>query len=402
LNNALNNTLHLFLFDVDGVLVEARGYSQAMRSTVRFFSQKMGVDEKTLPGGEVYTFFEAHRISSEWDMVPLSLAVLLETILSINPDLELPADPNDLGSIRISNFPTEVDYYQVISALAPHIRVGEFPSTTALRLGEESSVRNPFPRLSLQPLFETLFSETREVTRSATTRIFQHYTLGSRSFEQTYQIPSSFETPSLLQIYDRPLLSQETRIELVRLQSLNRLRLTAYTLRPSLPPREVKPILKDYAPEAELALELVGLGNIPCIGYGQLQYLAEQMGERAEDLLKPSPFHAIVAIFVCLTKNELLSLEAAIQFYRKGNLIPPLKPYLDQPLSITIFEDSPGGIEAVLKASELLAKAGFSTDVSTFGIAFHPEKIAALERIGTRVFPDVESAVRMRLSRLQH
>ena len=85
-------------------------------------------------------------------------------------------------------------------------------------------------------------------------RLFQHYTLGTRIFSQTYELPAEIETDSFLHTHDRSKLNDEIRGRLLQ----PTLHLAGLTARPSAPPKEVSDSHFGYAPEAEIALELVG------------------------------------------------------------------------------------------------------------------------------------------------
>ena len=131
-------------------------------------------------------------------------------------------------------------------------------------------------------------------------RLFQHYSLGSRVFCQTYDLPAEVETESFLHTHDRSNINDEIR---AKLRQPN-IYLAGLTARPSAPPREVDDSHFGYAPEAEIALELVGLADIPLIAFGKLEYLAAQRGLDPGALIKPSPVHALAATAAALTGDE--------------------------------------------------------------------------------------------------
>ena len=66
----------IFLFDVDGVLINPRGYKEALRATVEHFAARMGL-EAMAPSDEDIAIFEACGITSEWDSGPMCVAALL-------------------------------------------------------------------------------------------------------------------------------------------------------------------------------------------------------------------------------------------------------------------------------------------------------------------------------------
>ncbi|NTV84159.1 MAG: hypothetical protein HGA23_07660, partial [Bacteroidales bacterium] len=83
----------VFIFDLDGVLVQPGGYRQGITATMRYFTQSWGL-EALAPDEEAIALCESHGITSEWDIVPICLAGLLETLLHHNIGLNLPDHPD--------------------------------------------------------------------------------------------------------------------------------------------------------------------------------------------------------------------------------------------------------------------------------------------------------------------
>jgi hypothetical protein len=174
--------------------------------------------------------------------------------------------------------------------------------------------------------------------------------------------------------------------------------MAVYTMRPSLPPIEVTIPPSDYAPEAEMALDLLGLRDLPLIGYGRVRYIADHMNIGPEAFLKPSPIQALGAILAAVTRQELASLQMALALFngdenRLNRELNALFKILPHQLTIHVFEDSPGGIEATRAAAAILTRWGINTTVNAWGIATQSNKVLALQRIGVRVFPDIEPAL---------
>ncbi|NPA30626.1 MAG: hypothetical protein GXO37_01345, partial [Chloroflexi bacterium] len=67
----------VWLFDMDGVLLAPLGYRRAVAATVQHFAHRLGLTPP-LPADGDMAEYEAHGITSEWDMTPLMLAALLE------------------------------------------------------------------------------------------------------------------------------------------------------------------------------------------------------------------------------------------------------------------------------------------------------------------------------------
>jgi hypothetical protein len=164
-------------------------------------------------------------------------------------------------------------------------------------------------------------------------------------------------------------------------------------MRPSLPPRELENPQPGFAPEGELALELAGFQNIPLIGSGRIQFLADQLGVETESLMKPSPVQALAATFAALSGNELQALRHSYPYTQPETIKAWISAYSTSPLQVHIFEDTPGGILAVQLASQILRNAGFPVTFYAWGIAGHPEKIAALKKVNAPVFSNTEEAL---------
>jgi hypothetical protein len=402
-----------FIFDIDSVLVEPRGYRAAVRATQAYFTHAMGLDDGLLVDDEIYNLFEICRVTSEWDMVPIALAILLEEILEAHPELgpfnNLETCMQAVRGIPPGFLPARINYRAPIQALREFLKPGNFPSQQILRLAQANSSTPEdsaahrllrFLTLAKTPVLEILLAHTRDVDRSPTTRLFQQFTLGSKVFTQTYDLPAEVETPGYLQAYDLPLISRELGTTLANLNRSGDLALCAYTMRPSLPPRTAQVEDKGYSPEAEMALELVNLTGIPLIGYGRIYYLARETGWPAEGMLKPSPVQAIAAILASASGDELSALHAALGIYQ-GKPIDLQRFNFGEELSVHIFEDSAGGIDAMRSAGDLLARMGAKIQVHPHGIGNNPEKEAALQPLQIPIFPSTEAALHAALSEEQ-
>ena len=386
----------VFLFDIDGVLVEPRGYRRATQAAVRHFLAGLAGEGFPLPGDEEYSWLEAQRITSEWDMVPLFLGAVVEHLLA---QKLLPAPPPELpslASIRSQSGGVPPDYRGLIRPLLPYLSSGEYPAVTAFRLVQAGGPL--FPHLAGTALSRLLFEDTRSLERSAATRLFQNLSLGAEAFRRVYRREPEVNSPSYLQTEDLPLLNPAKRERLLRSWSADEIDLAAYTLRPSLPPREARDPDAGYSPEAEMALALVGLDQIPIIGYGRILFLGQRHGLGTGQLTKPAPVQALAAVHAALGRQELPALEAALRLWQKGAGTHEFTPFdPGRGLLVHVFEDSAGGIEAVRQAGLLLNQSGFPAEVRAWGISSHPEKVRALEAAGVTVFPHIDAALDLAL-----
>lgn len=410
-------TQTVFLFDIDGVLVEPRGYRAALQAALRYFTRGMGLQPEHLPGEEEISLFEACRITSEWDMLPLALAALLDALLEANPGARLPPFLWGLDGWRPRRLPAQVDYRTAIQAMAGALQPGVYPAESVLSaaragqagilpylreyaLAADLLADQPANLLADQPANlpanqpADLLGDTRDVMGSLTTRIFQHFSLGSQLFQQVYDLPPVLDTPSLLSTLDRPQLDPQLRRRLLERRAQGSLHIAAYTMRPSLPPRRANADPHGYAPEAELALEIAGLQELPLIGYGRVSWLAEQRGESAEAYLKPSPVQALAAALAALYGEELPALQDGLALYSVGKASERAQAALGGRLThLHVFEDTPGGVEAVLRAAHLLQQAGFAVQAHAWGIARQQDKVRALQALGAFVASTTNQAV---------
>ena len=69
----------IILLDIDGVLVQPRGYRAALRATVQRLIGEFNIEE------ELLVELEKRGISSEWDMAPLIVAAYWEEVFSSQP-----------------------------------------------------------------------------------------------------------------------------------------------------------------------------------------------------------------------------------------------------------------------------------------------------------------------------
>jgi len=377
--------MKVLLFDVDGVLVAPQGYREAIKATARHFMEQWSW---TLPPPDetVVTAYEAHGITSEWDMVPLHLAALWDAWAAQHgaPPPNVLTTPHSLPPPAV-HAPTDH-----ITRLARHLRAGDYPTSRALQLQREAAADAPFPHLGTHPLLETLLSHTRDAYRHPVTRIFQQFALGSEAFTATYGLPADVQTPSFLRRYDRPLLTAAGQARVQAALASGATCAAAYTARPSGPPRGATR-LQGYAPEAEMALEAVGLPELPLVGYGRLAWLAERQGlSNAESLLKPAAFHALAAIFAALWRDEQAGLARAAQWLLDG-----ARDTRDIPARLTVvgFDDSTSGLHGVAAAVDALRAAGVQADFLPLGIASHPAKAHHLRTAGATVVADIQQAL---------
>ena len=400
----------VFLLDMDGVLVKPGGYRASVRATVNYFSNRLGLGA-IAPDDDTIALFEAEGITCEWDMVPILLAMAIEAALeTTNDGLEKPSLPSLQAACDwLNRHPTHnfsIDFSPLLRGLNRFVRVGEAPAESLLKAVRSGQAGDLFSRLSQQGVLDELLLNTRHLVLSQTTSVFETFALGDAALVQAIGLPAAVQSGSLLVQYDEPLILPETRDRLRRWQSNYGLKLSAYTARPSAPDDGLAQPLAVFAPEAEMALERVGWPDLMVVGTGQAGEMARNLSVGEDRLTKPSPYHAIAAIAAAWTGDRKAALNWTEQVFCYLEKVPAApRPALvtsagalPEQLNLHIFEDSPAGMQGGLLASELLTDLGMQVTLSLWGVSGHPEKVAALSRIGAQVFPDINQAIQAALN----
>ncbi|MDZ4158603.1 MAG: hypothetical protein U1B80_02335, partial [Anaerolineaceae bacterium] len=393
------------LFDLDEVLIRPGGYRRAFRETMRYFYRKMDA-EALAPGETLPEYLEQDGINSEWDMVPLCLAIYLESCLGLVTEYpSLPDLPTALDWARQwRGQGLQVDYIAQAALLAPIIRRDKEELGIPVWRSLHQHTRTLLPKLAEHSLYDELLGYNRQIERSWTMRVFQNFLLGEHQYQQTYSLLPEVNAVSCLEQYDQPLLEQKLRDEILAMAQRKELFVAAFTARPSLPPRGVEDTLNGYSPEAETALRILGLECLPITALGRLNYLGAQRGVSTESLLKPALVHALAAIAAAWTGEELPALQLAYEFAHPngGNPVSPAtgtdnwlkRCGLPDEAEIHIFEDSPSGLLAGERATSLINRSGGDYRLFKWGIAGKPEKAAYLKALGATVFADCNTAIR--------
>ena len=395
-----------FLLDVDGVLIEPRGYRAAIHDCFFHFLEMFGLGE-CVPEEADLAFFESRMLTNEWDIIPIGLAGVLERVLERAPGTVLPAEwtPAAIGGLRL-RLPRAEAGYPATAEQAAKIRLPGMAPAEAVALQKTAEgIPFPFPLLKQQPIFDWIFHQNQRVDGSPLTAYFQNLVLGGEDFSQIYGTPALVQTGSYLLRHDVSLLDDSLCQTILRLRRRGLLGLAVVTARPSLAPRGLRAGSSGYSPEAEQALELTGLRDVPLVGVGRLMYAAGQLGRPLGELIKPSPYQALAALFSAFEQDEVAALAKAGQVLFGGLKTPGAAAAisdlagerLKNQVRVHIFEDSPIGIRAVQAACQKLREAGADVTVHAWGIATDPHKAAALAEAGAIVLEDVNQALGMAL-----
>jgi hypothetical protein len=397
--------LTVFLFDLDGVLVKPGGYRTAVRATVNYFTRQMGLGDLA-PADDTIAIFEAQAITCEWDMIPLLLAITLETALERSPSIPRLDDfrsacawlvEHPLGAFQI-------DFAPRLRDLGRFMRPGEPPSDSILAACLADAAGEPFPRLAGSGVLADLLRGTRYLSVSRTTSVFETFALGHEVFTRATGMPAEVQSKPLLALHDRALLHPQTINHLRGWSERHHLCMAAYTARPSLPDQADTESLALFTPEAEMALDLIGWSDLPLVGSGQTGEVSRQLGEPEERLIKPSPYHAVAAIAAAWMGSRSAALAWMRQvfcYFERGDARPPLlhvNGAAPEALRLHVFEDSPAGMRGGIAAVDLLEALGLPVKLHLWGVSEHPEKAAALRSVGAIVYDDVNQAVDAALS----
>jgi hypothetical protein len=365
----------LVLLDVDGVLIHAQGYRVGIRQAFEYVAEKMGQTHLPAPQHADMLAFEARSIIFEWD----SMAICLAAYLAQAPHLHALTLAETLANIRASGEKLRPISYADLAAACPEAEGGVRPARAALG--------TLFPAT---PLFEEVLGHTHDI-HAPMTRLLQNLALGYVLFQQTYGLTPEIYCGSLLAEYDSPHLTPANRERLLQDPQTHPV---MYTARPSLPPSFVTERL-GYAPEAEIAQQLLGLEGIPAIGYGKVAWLAQQEGVPPSDYVKPAPLHSLIAIFsaLLLPHSPTWEQEAyafALSVWRGTVNLPPL--LLDSPWRVIVCEDSASSIRGVREACRLLSQ-WHEVDCVGVGVAHEAKNQAVLSAVADYVTHDVNEGL---------
>lgn len=386
------NFLKILLFDIDGVLVKPLGYRQGVRTVLQEYAARWGYSGR-LAGEEEIALFEAQQITSEWDQIPICLACLLEEGLkhaAVKPaDFSIDAVPAGLFDTYPESTP--LDYRRKI------LEIGSILRKNANALSDQMLQNDAiFPTLFPYRVYTDLFANTRDVLRSPVTRRFQLLELGSQVFADTYHVPAEIETQGLLVTSDVSLIPVETAAKLLKKREQGDFGLAAISARPSRPDGLFSDAKHSYSPEAELGLRVAGLSTIPCIGFGELTWLADRAHTAADNLLKPNRVHALAGIAAALGLDTLSAMQAAYQLdqARTPNDLRWVDAGIWKPVEVHIFEDTPIGVLALQSAVAHLNELNIPAVWHAWGITENGDKRAALAAVNARVFSSIQDALR--------
>jgi len=344
----------ILLLDIDGTLIEDRGYRHAQVEAARYVCARWSLPTHTPTDREI-NVLHACGYSNEWDSTAFNVGINLVEA--------------GRGNQARPDFAAWAMRTQAFSG-APHERARD------LLLSESPP--------ALHADIHRLLDDVRDPRVSETTRLLYTFVLGSDRFEQHFGLQAELRSPSFLETMDVPIPNARSREVILSHPA------SAYTARPSLPPDGSQPGLYQ-TPEGEIALAQLGMPDLPLMGLGPMQWLANARGGSVWDYAKPAPAQAIAAM---LSASGLPLQDAALAahaFVRSGQ--PDGVGLLDG-AQVVVIEDNAGGVRAVRSAAAALGAVGVRLQVAGFGVARDAAKRAALAEVCDAVFDDVNQALR--------
>jgi len=394
----MSDALTVFLFDVDGVIVEPLGYRAGITQTLKILMDKIGIEnrDEILPTESEISYMESCGLHDVWDITNIFFATVLISVVREKDfsglDVSEEASLSDrLQAINLCGTPIVRPHYELFADLQKTRDGFEHPSAALIykQFVPKAHVSES-RRRAWEKLLAAFLLGTRSPYKSYGTRLFQNIILGGNEFEKTYNLKSEYTGPSLLKQEDKVAIKRATVEAILRLKEQGSFRAGVYTARPSLPPLDLAP-LPGYSPEAELALEASGMSELPLVGMGSMEWLAQKHNRNPETLTKPHTTQALSALLAAVRgSSNSKTLELAYDFVH-GQL-GDLEELKDKNLDIYVFEDTISGIIPMQTLGDILSQKGYQIEAHALGIATDDNKIASLEKVCTKVFPNVNDA----------
>ena len=364
------------LFDLDGVLLEPRGYHKALQETIRLVGYSMGFNMTHLSQEDIYAF-EATGITCEWDTCAICLGLML--IESWAHDSATGVPESISPGLPQANGLKTPDWKTFLEELNPLSQDSYTPVEKAASLLKKGRTG------SQQEILDELIGQAHNYQRSLTHRVFQELVLGSKQFQSSYQLPPTLDSVSYLTHFDCPTLSAR-RVQILDSWLGENKRGMIFTNRPSQPPDGLF-----GTPEAELGAKAAGFNHFPVIGMGDMVWLSSQSGQSIHDFLKPSPVHTLAALLQARGISKKEALSSAANLAHKNLVDQEWQEF--KGAKLYVFEDTTTGIRSALAAKELLRDHSIQVNLSLIGITTSRQKQASLSGVGAQVYPDLGQAL---------
>lgn len=386
------------LFDIDGVLINPSGYRKAVYDTTRYFLDKMGLSKIEI-NEEIITSFEAMGIISEWDIIPLYLLSIIDLALNHNVQDEVLENFEECRYFfHPMNFqPDQKEIIEKVLFFKEFLLDGNSVFEAILLRNYQIDLGEVFSlvRKKIPWLFKNWFIEGRDIQKSELLQYFQNLSLGSVRFHEITGLDPIIESVPYLIKFDHPLLSEENRKRIKNLHANKSIFPAIITARPSAFPKGVRSDKSQLNfPEAELALNCLGLDQIPCVGFGAFEYLGMTKNHNGDKYVKPSPVHALTTVLHSSGLDLRESLELAYNYVVLDQRTVVINYFsrFKSPLKLCIFEDSTIGIQSLTRCCEMLRMDGLEINMLAYGISTKKNKQNALKKENAIIFPTVNEA----------
>ncbi len=372
--------MKILVFDMDGVLLQPLGYNKALQKTVQLLGTALGFQDLSLAREEIYRF-EGVGISSEWDSSAICLALMMREVWKVDPGAGAPEVLDQGGG---ANGPVKFPGWD---QFLDQIESKRNPESDPLQLAQEILVSGL--DLDQSEQVRDILRNAQDPDRSITFRTFQELVLGSGVYLDMYQIVPVLNAAGTLRECDRSQLSSGTRLELSNWLSDSR-RAVICTNRPNLPPGG-----QFGSPEAEQGAKLVGLENLPLVGYGDMNWLAEEYQLPVDEFRKPAPVHVLAALLQAagVSRREALHSAAGLVHQNQGE-----ERWKDlEGSEWFVLEDTSSGMISAVRAASQLKEIGIRCRVHLIGIAPESQKKGHLRALGAEIFSDLKEALQARI-----
>jgi hypothetical protein len=396
----MSEALTVFLFDVDGVLIEPLAYRVGISATLTELCTLAGISNVSdlLPTGSDISYMEACGLHDTWDITNIAFSLILAAVHRLPSASSIAlssASPRErLLSIGQSTpIVPKPDYRGFAKQLGDAHGSVHLPDVALELLSTQFFNANNGSEIAWKELLGAFLNGTRSPYKSYGTKLFQNIVLGSDQFKKTYALETEIESDSILEREDRVAITRESASILLKLDQRDNFRAGIYTARPSLPPRD-KEASVGYSPEAEIAVGMSGLDRLPLVAMGMMDWLAQQHGDRTEELTKPNTTQALAALLAAVKRrSDSATLNLAYQFAREKRTDIELPELSGKDVRMYVFEDTISGVKPAIALGTSLRSNGYRVSVKGLGIATDNHKLSALSEVCFKQFPNVNEAI---------
>lgn len=363
----------IILFDMDGVLLEQKGYHKALIAAVERIGAALGAPNATITQDEIGRF-EAMSVTNEWDSQSICAALILIQLWQQD------------GSIRYDGdqprTPPLTDEAPDVSAFLDRFAdvVTDNPGVSAYHL---LTAENPWLDAEQRDYLELILFNTRDIYTSPLLPAYQESVLGSRIYHEHYGLTPKTETKGYLMTEDTRTMDDAHLAAFRQWLSQPDHAAGILTNRPSSTPPGYM-----GSPEAEIGAEFVGLPDLPIMGSGTMAWFAQtQLHVPDYSLFKPHPLHALGLLQLILGQPVERALQIGQALVEGQGQAADWEALAGS--QITVIEDTFKGLACGVAAQQALAEIGVQTGLKLIGITDHPEKRQSLAAYTDWIVEDI-------------